>query len=991
MPGPRIACLVVAAGRGTRARQADGVAKQYQHIGAVPVLTRTLRVLASHPRISDILVVFHPDDRLAYDAATQGLRARLLAPVPGGATRQDSVRLGLEALAAVAPDIVLVHDAARPFLRHDLVDRVLGGLEAHAGAIPALPVADTLKRNAAGMLVGATVARNGLYRAQTPQGFRFPEILAAHRAAAAEGRLDFTDDAAVAEWRGLRIAIVEGAEINRKLTTAADIAQADREFRDGSWDGQERRAGMARGALSLVPGDRIRILGAVLDWRHGDAGGGDRAAATIALALLRAAGLPDADMALSEAGRRVGEAGGGIASVDVTLLATDLRLDGQREAMRGWIAERLAIEPTRVGIEARAPWELGLEQRDGELALVAHAVVTVPEAPAAELAPASPAAARDAAPARFPDAIPAGPTILSRIRAPADLHALPERDLPRLADEMRAAASGAASPAGGDPGQRMDLCELMVALHRVFDPLRDRLVLGVGPQARAHAVLASRYAAATLPAADEAAPGEPHPASPVSTGLGRALARDLRGGGNHVVCVIDGAALSAGMAYEALNDAGMRRERLVVILADSDAQSAEPVGAVSAYLARLSSSSAYFRLRDAARQLARRLPRRWERRAARAEELTRTYWTGGTLFEELGFHHVGPIDGHDFAHLLPVLGNVRDADAGPILVHVVVRKDAAPAPGAPLARGASSVLRDCLAREIARDPDVVVVTAGAPAGADIAALGGDFPGRVVHAGLAVQHAIGIASGLAGEGLKPFLVMGPPFPSPGLAGILEAVATRAGATRLVFLPHDDPGVGGEVATPRPSVTVPDRGIAIMVPADPGEMHHMVATQVALDDGPSLLLVPRPGHSPAEAPPAGMRLEVGRGRVVREGRRVALLSLGRALDASMDAVGLLAAHGLACTLADARFAAPLDEDLVRHLAGAHEVLVVVEEEGSAGFAREVLQVLAAAGMLDGGFAKARTIRLDRRPEAGDERAARIAAMAMAALGGGTRALG
>ena len=306
-------------------------------------------------------------------------------------------------------------------------------------------------------------------------------------------------------------------------------------------------------------------------------------------------------------------------------------------------------------------------------------------------------------------------------------------------------------------------------------------------------------------------------------------------------------------------------------------------------------------------------------------------------------------------------------------------------------RGVASVLRDCLAGQIARDPDVVVVTAGASADADIVALGEDFPGRVVDAGLAVQHAIGIASGLSEEGLKPFLVMGPPFPSPGLAGILEAVATRAGATRLVLLPPGDPGLGGEVATPGPSVPGPSHGIAIMAPADGGEMHQMVATQAALDDGPSLLLVPRPRHSRAAPPPAGMRLEVGRGRVVREGRRVALLSLGTALDASMDAAGLLAVHGLACTVADARFAAPLDEHLVREMAGAHEVLVVVEEEWAAGLGREVLHVLASAGMLDGGHAKVRTIRLDRRPAAGDARAARIATMARAALGGGTRALG
>ncbi len=281
----RVVCLVVAAGRGTRAMQGDGIAKQYQHIGAVPVLTRTLRAFCAHPRIARCLVVTHPDDRMAYAAATRGLGAHLLPPVDGGATRQASVRAGLEALDGPgAPDLVLIHDAARPFIRRDLIDRVLAALDDHSGAIPALAVADTLKRNAAGMEVGATVARNGLYRAQTPQGFRFAEILAAHRAAAAAGRDDFTDDSAVAEWHGLRVAIVEGAEINRKLTTVADIRQADREFRDGSWDGQERRSGFARRALRPGPQGGLLICGAALG--GATAGGEGRGAGAIAAALL---------------------------------------------------------------------------------------------------------------------------------------------------------------------------------------------------------------------------------------------------------------------------------------------------------------------------------------------------------------------------------------------------------------------------------------------------------------------------------------------------------------------------------------------------------------------------------------------------------------------------------------------------------------------------------------------------------------------------------
>jgi 1-deoxy-D-xylulose-5-phosphate synthase len=984
VPEQKIACLVVAAGRGTRARQADGVAKQYQHIGAVPVLTRTLRVFASHPRISAILVVFHPDDRLAYDAATQGLRGRLLDPVPGGATRQDSVRMGLEALAAVAPDIVLVHDAARPFLRHDLVDRVLAALCEHAGAIPALPVADTLKRNAAGMLVGGTVARNGLYRAQTPQGFRFEPILAAHRAAAAEGRLDFTDDAAVAEWRGMRIAIVEGAEINRKLTTAADIAQADREFRDGSWDGQERRSGMARAVVPLAPGDRIRLLGATLPWRHADArpAGGDRAAAAGALALLRAARLPDADVTLPEAGRRVREAGGGIASVDLALFASDLRLDGQRDAMRAWIADALAIEPTRVGLDVRAPGELGLATTQDELALVAHAVVTMPEALPAEPSPQGQEAAIGAGMDLASTGHPPGMPLLSAIRAPADLHALPERELPRLAAELRGEVAAAALADRGHPGPAPDVAELTVALHRVFDPLRDRLVLGHGRQSRPHAILASRYGDAAPSRAGAAQPGEAHTADPISAGLGKAVARDLRGDGHHVVCVIGDDALSAGMTYEALNGAGMRNERLVVILADSGASIAEPVGAVTAYLARLSSSSAYFRLRDAARQLARRLPRRWERRAARAEEMTRTYWTGGTLFEELGFHHVGPIDGHDFAHLLPVLRNVRDADAGPILVHVVTRKTdglvasnggardhgaGGSGPAVPAKATEPGVdpeldgrlLAEGLADAARRDPSIVAVAAALPPEAGFARFGAEFPGRSFDAGIAVQHAVSLAAGLAMEGLKPFLATSSAALLRGHGQVVHDVARQRLPVRLCILGggHDAPGL--DIAS---LGCIP--GMTIMAASDEVELRHMVATQAALDESPSALRVPRGGGALGDAATRGVAIAIGRGRVLREGGRVALLSIGTRLAACLEAAATLAAQGVSSSVADARFVIPLDEDLVRRLARDHELLVTVEEGSISGFGSLVLHFLAREGLLDGGRAKVRTMVLPDR---------------------------
>jgi len=1001
---PKVACIVVAAGRGTRARQADGVAKQYQHIGAVPVLTRTLRAFASHPRVRDIVVVFHPDDRRAYESATQGLRGRLLEPVPGGATRQDSVRAGLEALSGLAPDIVLVHDAARPFLRHDLVDRVLDALATHAGAIPALPVADTLKRNAAGMLVGGTVARNGLYRAQTPQGFRYPEILAAHRAAAAEGRSDFTDDAAVAEWRGMRVAIVEGAEINRKLTTAADIAQADREFRDGSWDGQERRAGIARGALPLAAGDRLRMLGASVPWRRAEARveGGDRAAATIARALLRAARLAEADVSLTEAGRRVREAGGGIASVDLAVFAADLSLAGHRDAMRAWIADCLAIEPTRVGIEARPPAELGLDARPGELALVAHAVVTVPES-SAEPSLCAMAEGVDGAGAPIPEAGRATATpLLDGLRTPADLRGLPDQDLPRLADELRREVLGAVSETGGHLGSSLGVVELTLALHKVFDTPRDRLIFDVGHQAYPHKILTGRrerirtlrqgggLSGFTRRAESEFDPfGAAHSSTSISAGLGMAVARDLRGGSHHVVCVIGDGALSAGMAYEAMNNAGMRNERLVVVLNDNDMSIAPPVGSVSAYLARLSSSSAYFRLRDAARQLARRLPRRWERRAARAEELTRTYWTGGTLFEELGFHYVGPIDGHDFAHLLPVLRNVRDADAGPILVHVVTKKGKGYAPaeaaadrlhgvgrfdvatGAQKAARANApsytrVFAESLVDEARRDPDIVAITAAMPSGTGLDVFGREFPARTFDVGIAEQHAVTFAAGLAAEGLKPFVAIYSTFLQRGYDQIVHDVAIQGLPVRFAI---DRAGlVGADGPTHAGAFDIAYLGclpgMTIMAAADEAELRHMVATQVALGDGPSALRFPRGEGRGIDLPARGVPLEIGRGRLLREGGRVALLSLGTRLGEALAAADALSKRGIGTTVADARFAKPLDAALVRALARGHELLVTVEEGSAGGFGSMILSLLAGEGMLDGGFAKLRTMALPDR---------------------------
>jgi 1-deoxy-D-xylulose-5-phosphate synthase len=998
----RVVCLVVAAGRGTRAMQADGVAKQYQHIGAVPVLTRTLRAFAAHPRIAQCLVVTHPDDRMAYAAATRGLEAHLLPPVDGGATRQDSVRAGLEALAGPgAPDIVLIHDAARPFIRRDLIDRVLAALQDHPGAIPALSVADTLKRNAAGMQVGATVARAGLYRAQTPQGFRFADILAAHRAAAAARRDDFTDDSAVAEWHGLRVAIVDGAEINRKLTTVADIRQADREFRDGSWDGQERRSGFARRVLSPGPQGGLLLCGAAIGGAA--PGAEDQGAGAIAAALLRAAGLPPAAVAPAEAARRVREAGGAIAAVALALHGPTFgAATTPRAAMAAWIAEALAIETTHVDV---ALGEAVDDTAGGsETFLIAHAAVTMPEA---EPRAAEPTRAREtlqaAAPAPAPAAVtkPATTRLLDAVATPEDLRALPDAQLGQVAAELRQEVIETVASTGGHLGSSLGVVELTVALHKVFDTPRDRLIFDVGHQAYPHKILTGRrgrirtlrqgggLSGFTKRAESEFDPfGAAHSSTSISAGLGMAVARDLRGERNHVVCVIGDGALSAGMAYEAMNNAGMRNERLIVVLNDNDMSIAPPVGSVSAYLARLASSSTYFYLRDTARQLARRLPRRWERRAARAEEMARTYWTGGTLFEELGFHYVGPIDGHDFAHLLPVLRNVRDADAGPILVHVVTRKGKgyAPAEAAAdryhgvgrfdVATGAQEkpranapsytrVFADSLTEEARHDPDIVAITAAMPSGTGLDVFAKVHPARCFDVGIAEQHAVTFAAGLAAEGMKPFVAIYSTFLQRAYDQIVHDVAIQNLPVRFAI---DRAGlVGADGPTHAGSFDLAYLGclpgMVIMAAADEAELRHMVATQVALDDRPSALRFPRGDGVGVELPARGAPLQIGRGRVLREGERVALLSLGARLGECLKAADALAQRGIGATVADARFAKPIDTALIRRLAASHEVLVTVEEGSTGGFGALVLHFLAGAGLLDGRL-KIRTLVLPDR---------------------------
>ena len=588
--------------------------------------------------------------------------------------------------------------------------------------------------------------------------------------------------------------------------------------------------------------------------------------------------------------------------------------------------------------------------------------------------------------------------LLDRVRSPADLRTIAEKDLPQLAAELRQETIDAVSVTGGHLGAGLGVVELTVALHWVFDTPRDRLVWDVGHQSYPHKILTGRrdrirtlrqgggLSGFTRRAESEYDPfGAAHSSTSISAGLGMAVARDLKGASHNVVCVIGDGAMSAGMAYEAMNNAGARDERLIVILNDNDMSIAPPVGALSTYLARISSSGTYLHLRDIAKQLAKRLPKSWERRAARMEEYTRHLWQGGMWFEELGFYYVGPIDGHDFNHLLPVLKNVRDAKQGPILVHVVTRKGKGYAPaeasddkyhgvakfnivtGAqvkpkPNAPTYTRVFAESLIAEARKDERIVAITAAMPDGTGLDLFGREFPARTFDVGIAEQHAVTFAAGLATEGMKPFAAIYSTFLQRAYDQVVHDVAVQRLPVRFAI---DRAGlVGADGPTHAGSFDIAYLGclpgFVIMAAADEAELVHMVATAAAIDDRPSAVRYPRGEGTGIELPQEGLALEIGKGRIVREGSAVALLSLGTRLAEAMKAADLLAAFGLSATVADARFAKPLDEDLVRRLAQNHEVLVTIEEGAAGGFGSRVLQHLSDAGLIDRGL-KVRTMVL------------------------------
>ena len=622
--------------------------------------------------------------------------------------------------------------------------------------------------------------------------------------------------------------------------------------------------------------------------------------------------------------------------------------------------------------------------------------------------------------------------LLDTIEAPEDLRRMPEADLRQVVDELRRETIDAVSVTGGHLGAGLGVVELTVALHHVFDTPRDRLIWDVGHQAYPHKILTGRrdrirtlrqaggLSGFTKRSESEYDPfGAAHSSTSISAGLGMAVARDLEGKSHNVVCVIGDGAMSAGMAYEAMNNAGARNERLIVILNDNDMSIAPPVGALSNYLARISSSGTYLQFREVAKQLAKRLPKFWEEKAARAEEYTRTYWTGGTLFEELGFYYVGPIDGHNLNVLLPVLKNVRDARQGPILVHIVTKKGKGYAPaeasddkyhgvnrfnvvtGAqvaakPNAPSYTKVFAQSLIEQARKDDKIVAITAAMPAGTGLDLFAQEFPHRTFDVGIAEQHGVTFAAGLAAEGFKPFAAIYSTFLQRAYDQVVHDVAIQRLPVRFAL---DRAGlVGADGPTHAGSFDLAYLGclpgFVLMAAADEAELKHMVATAAAIDDRPSAVRYPRGEGVGVEMPAEGRPLEIGKGRIVREGTSVALLSLGTRLAECVKAADQLAGFGLSTTVADARFAKPLDHDLVRRLAKNHEVLITVEEGAVGGFASHVLQYLASEGLLDRGL-KVRPLVLPDvfidhdKPEKMYEQAGlnapQIVATVLAALGG------
>ncbi|MBM3587746.1 MAG: 1-deoxy-D-xylulose-5-phosphate synthase [Alphaproteobacteria bacterium] len=582
--------------------------------------------------------------------------------------------------------------------------------------------------------------------------------------------------------------------------------------------------------------------------------------------------------------------------------------------------------------------------------------------------------------------------LLDRITIPSDLRNFSSDQLKCIADELRAETIDAVSVTGGHLGASLGVVELTVAVHAIFDTPHDRLIWDVGHQAYPHKILTGRrdrirtlrqggglsgFTKRSESAYDPF--GAAHSSTSISAGLGMAIGSQLQGKDRHVIAVIGDGAMSAGMAYEAMNNAGASKANLIVILNDNDMSIAPPVGAMSAYLSKLISSRPFLSLRDMMARLAKRFPAPLERAARRADEYARGLLTGGTLFEELGFYYVGPVDGHDLDHLLPILRNLRDREQqGPILLHVVTQKGKgyAPAESSPdkyhgvvkfnVVTGEQAkalpgppsftkVFANALIAEAEADERIVAINAAMPSGTGLDAFARKFPRRSFDVGIAEQHAVTFAAGLATEGLKPFCAIYSTFLQRAYDQIMHDVALQSLPVRFAM---DRAGlVGADGATHAGSFDIAYLGclpnIVLMAAADEVELMHMVATSAAIEDRPSAFRYPRGEGFGLELPKCGSVLDLGKGRVLREGNAIAILSYGARLQECLKAADELATHGLCCTVADARFAKPLDTALVERLAREHEVLITIEEGSMLGFGSLVMHHLATHGLLDRGL--------------------------------------
>ncbi|MFN7186080.1 MAG: 1-deoxy-D-xylulose-5-phosphate synthase [Alphaproteobacteria bacterium] len=590
--------------------------------------------------------------------------------------------------------------------------------------------------------------------------------------------------------------------------------------------------------------------------------------------------------------------------------------------------------------------------------------------------------------------------LLDKVHFPRDMREFSVEELKQLAGELRAEMVDAVATTGGHLGAGLGVIELTLALHYMFDTPTDKLIWDVGHQAYPHKIITGRRGQirsirqggglsgfCKREESEYDVFGAGHSSTSISAGLGMAVARDFKGESHEVICVIGDGAMSAGMAYEAMNNAGALGNRLIVILNDNDMSIAPPTGAMSAYLSRLISSKSYRSLRHIAKIVARQFPEPLERAARSAEKHMRTYATGGTLFEEMGFYYVGPVDGHNLDHLLPVLKNVRDAkNSGPVLVHVVTKKGHGYAPAEesedkyhgvakfdvatgtqlkskPNAPSYTSVFARALIDEAKRDNKILGITAAMPSGTGMDAFGETFPSRMFDVGIAEQHAVTFAAGLATQGFKPYCAIYSTFLQRAYDQVVHDVAIQNLPVRFAIDRAGLVGADGPTHVGAFDIaylcTLPN--FVVMAAGDEAELVHMVATAAAHDTGPIAFRFPRGEGIGVALPERGEILEIGKGRVMREGKDVAILNFGARLGECMKAANILAEHGLNITVADARFAKPLDETLIEKLIRDHAYVVTIEEGASSGFGAQVLTLAANRGWLDRGSCKLRTLTL------------------------------